>query len=590
MRREGQGSASISAVVVFLSALLALGLMATILPPVANVLSGFREGLRERGERGSELIRIYIHTANETENEPPIITIINGYDKESILTDYVVVARDGRILAAGKMGGSLGGIRIPAGARIDLTPADFGLSYGSFAAMADEVKAIYIRTAEGNSFGSSYGPPPKVSVDYQIKMSQNAHHILVFGSTTTIFNYTISGKLPKLGKAMIVKNILLVHGEAVRGGVMAGSKWSDGTFDPNQIPDQLAEFTRNVDFVPIGGYYAVPYFPLGSISIRHWDGVQEYYDPYDAYYIEMIMFYPVEFYTPTRRTTLELVHWLRRYLGPGYEIAAWNVEFPIKVPSNAPYVAEAQGHILKYVDRYYKTYFATFERYPPTTYTTTTTWTRTYTTSYRTTVTTTRTTTYTIPDITTTYITTYTITIRYTTTIWTIITTTSTVTSTITTLRPIIITEQIKSAVIGGNLSGNFYIHYGGGPPLKTYTIGQKVTVVGDYIKINAPLILINYIYKIREPQPPPQLPPNPYLNLNIDEGRMICENYERPTLPPPSESSGDSSGTSASSPPQPAQSTSGGTVPDVYTQTQTQAAMRGGYCRPAFSWWASPN
>jgi hypothetical protein len=146
--------------------------MATVLPPVADVLSGFREGLRERGERGSELIRIYIHTANETENEPPIITIINGYDKESILTDYVVVARDGRVLAAGKMEGSLSGIisgiRIPAGARIDLTPADFGLSYGTFAAMADEVKAIYIRTAEGNSFGSSYGPPPKITVDYQI--------------------------------------------------------------------------------------------------------------------------------------------------------------------------------------------------------------------------------------------------------------------------------------------------------------------------------------------------------------------------------------------------------------------------------------
>jgi hypothetical protein len=162
MRRKGQASASISAVVVFLSALLALGLMATILPPVANVLSGFREGLRERGERGSELIRIYIHSANETELQPPIITIINGYDRESILTDYVVVARDGRILTAGKMGGSLGGLRIPAGARVDLTPADFGLSYGTFAAMADEVKAIYIRTAEGNSFGSSYGPPPKI--------------------------------------------------------------------------------------------------------------------------------------------------------------------------------------------------------------------------------------------------------------------------------------------------------------------------------------------------------------------------------------------------------------------------------------------
>jgi len=165
MRRKGQ--ASVSAVVVFLSALIALGLMATLLPPIVGVLSGFREGLKERGERSSELIRIYIHSTDETENAPPVITIINGWDRESILTDYVV-ARDGRILAAGKMGGSLDGIRIPAGARIDLTPAHFGLSYSTFAEMAKAVKAIYVRTAEGNSFGSSYGPPPKMTADYQI--------------------------------------------------------------------------------------------------------------------------------------------------------------------------------------------------------------------------------------------------------------------------------------------------------------------------------------------------------------------------------------------------------------------------------------
>jgi hypothetical protein len=168
MRRKGQGSASISAVVVFLSALMALGLMAALLPPIAGVLSGYKAGLKEVGERGSELIRIYIHSADETEYAPPVITIVNGWDRESILTDYVVVARDGRVLAAGKMGESLDGTRIPAGARIDLTPADFGLSYGTFASMADAVKAIYVRTSEGNSFGSSYGPPPKITADYQI--------------------------------------------------------------------------------------------------------------------------------------------------------------------------------------------------------------------------------------------------------------------------------------------------------------------------------------------------------------------------------------------------------------------------------------
>jgi hypothetical protein len=187
MRRKGQGSASISAVVVFLSALIALGLMAALLPPIAGVLSGYKAGLKETGERGSELIRIYIHSTDETEYAPPIITIINGWDRDSILTDYVVVARDGRILATGKMKGSPNGLKIPAGARIDLTPADFGLSYGAFAAMADAVKAIYVRTSEGNSFGSSYGPPPKITADYQIVT------VLATSSATTTSVVTVSG-------------------------------------------------------------------------------------------------------------------------------------------------------------------------------------------------------------------------------------------------------------------------------------------------------------------------------------------------------------------------------------------------------------
>jgi hypothetical protein len=277
-------------------------LMATILPPVADVISGFREGLKERGERGSELIRIYIHTANETELEPPIITIINGYDRESVLTDYVVVARDGRVLAAGKMGGSLGGIRIPAGARIDLTPADFGLSYGTFAAMADEVKAIYVRTAEGNSFGSSYGPPPKISPDYQLSTTQRSQHIIVIGTTTTSYNFTILGNftLPTTGDAMVVKNVILVDRNGyVRGGVTAGSKWSDGSFDPNKIPGSVAALTAETDIVPIGGYYRVPPFPIVS-----WWAASSCFWVYDRYgvgdacprYIEMVDFYPVELY------------------------------------------------------------------------------------------------------------------------------------------------------------------------------------------------------------------------------------------------------------------------------------------------------
>jgi hypothetical protein len=357
MRRKGQGSASISAVVVFLSALLAIGLMATILPPVANVLSGFREGLRERGERGSELIRIYIHSVNETELEPPIITIINGYDRESILTDYVVVARDGRILTAGKMGGSLGGLRIPAGASVDLTPADFGLSYGTFAAMADEVKAIYIRTAEGNSFGSSYGPPPKIDPDYQLSVTQRSQHIIVIGTTTTRYNFTILGNLtlPTTGDALVVKNVILVDRNGiVRGGATAGNKWSDRSFDPNKIPNSVAALSKT-DVVPIGGYYVVPPFPTDFYCgyPQRVFGVFSVYSGCDTSprYIEMIEFYPVEYYTSGSPVTAA-AYWFRY---GGLPEVVYNpdlsrtVTVTRQVPATLQYPATVVGNIIEVI-------------------------------------------------------------------------------------------------------------------------------------------------------------------------------------------------------------------------------------------------
>jgi hypothetical protein len=176
--------------------------------------------------------------------------------------------------------------------------------------MADEVKAIYIRTAEGNSFGSSYGPPPKISPDYQLSITQRSQHVIVIGSTTTRYNFTFNGTLPTTGDALVVKNVIFVDRNGiVRGGATAGSKWSDGSFDPNKIPDSVAAFTRTTDVVPIGGYYAVPPFPKTYYN----------YDCFDVYrsgcdtrpqYIEMVEFYPVEYYTPGSPVTAA-AYWFR---------------------------------------------------------------------------------------------------------------------------------------------------------------------------------------------------------------------------------------------------------------------------------------
>jgi hypothetical protein len=72
--------------------------------------------------------------------------------------------------------------------------------------------------------------------------------------------------------------------------VTAGNKWSDGSFDPNKIPNSVAAFTRT-DVVPIGGYYVVPPFPSGCFGV--YSGCDT-----NPRYIEMVEFYPVEYYTP----------------------------------------------------------------------------------------------------------------------------------------------------------------------------------------------------------------------------------------------------------------------------------------------------
>jgi len=611
MRRKGQASASISAVVVFLSALLALGLMATVLPPVANVLSGFREGLRERGERGSELIRIYIHTANETELEPPIITIINGYDRESILTDYVVVARDGRVLAAGKMGGSLGGIRIPAGARIDLTPADFGLSYGTFAAMADEVKAIYIRTAEGNSFGSSYGPPPKIDPDYQLSVTQRSQNILIFGSTTTVYNITISGNftLPTTSYAIVLKNVILVDPNGfVRGGVTAGKKWSDGSFDSNKIPDQLVAFTQTQDAIPIGGYYIIPPFPSGCFRV-YINGAT------CPNYIEMVEFHPVEYYMSSSPVTV-----VAYYLGyPGEVQTVYNPDLGRTVTITAQRPLNNQIYPYKIPGVYTATttfaYIssgsAVTETYTSTVTVTGTIWeengqikmaplfnpflsgmtiiiirTITTTSTYcwlwcsATVITYTTTRTVSAGNLSGGWVTaTAAVPIGSITT--QVITSPSTYTTTYAVGTSGNFRDHIKNAVVNGTetLSGDAVAHLAG------------TVQAGQVIKIKAPIVLLNYIYRTgsppNSPPPPPPPPPPPSYGSTsggsrIDQSPMVCEvQYTSSSAGVVSEQPLRTSSSAGVVSEQPLRSGSGGTKPDYIVREVQVQAVHYVICRP---------
>jgi hypothetical protein len=59
----------------------------------------------------------------------------------------------------------------------------------------------------------------------------------------------------------------------------------------------VAAFTRTTDVVPIGGYYIIPPFPSGCFGV--YSGCDT-----NPRYIEMVEFYPVEYYTPGSPVTV----------------------------------------------------------------------------------------------------------------------------------------------------------------------------------------------------------------------------------------------------------------------------------------------
>ena len=431
MRADSRrGSAPISALAVFIALLLAVGMLAALAPTVSQLFAASREDLRERGERGAELVRIYVHSTDETELGQPIITIINSHDRPSILTDYVVVSRSGAVLAAGKVGGSLSGLRLEPGERVDLRPSDLGLGYATFAAMADAVKAIYFRTSEGNSFGSSYGPPPEDEARVLESYSTTSRYHLEFASTTTSYNYSIEGTLPTLGEALVVKNVILVDGKGiVRGGALNGQRWSDGSFDPGKVKlsDRLSS---GPDSVPLGGYYRVPdwWSSSGSSKLSIYKR-----DDTSPQYIEVVEIYPSEYFSPEGSAAAPACY--ARFAGEAqavynslegktYTVTA---QRPVRV-QNYPYVIP--GTYTPAIPATYTSYGATTSRIlePTRTYTITSTTTTTSPTA-------TRTTTYTTTTCSTPAggigrITCYTTTLKSTTTLYTTITSRSTTTIT----------------------------------------------------------------------------------------------------------------------------------------------------------------
>jgi len=56
--KSRRGFAPISAIAIFIALILAIGMLAALSPTVSQLFAAYREGLREEGDRGAELVRI----------------------------------------------------------------------------------------------------------------------------------------------------------------------------------------------------------------------------------------------------------------------------------------------------------------------------------------------------------------------------------------------------------------------------------------------------------------------------------------------------------------------------------------------------
>ena len=114
------------------------------------------EKLREEGERGSELLRIYIWSRNHTLEGEPVITILNAWGKDSEIDVIMVANRTGHVVKVIALGPPM---RIPASKAVELKPSDLGLAYATFGELIENVGGILAHTVLGNSFGSTWGFP-----------------------------------------------------------------------------------------------------------------------------------------------------------------------------------------------------------------------------------------------------------------------------------------------------------------------------------------------------------------------------------------------------------------------------------------------
>lgn len=561
------GSASVGAVGIIITALLIFFVLSAIHPEMVAGVVGAAQHLRRRAEASSELIRIYVHSTDGTELGEPVITLINGWDKDSYITDFIVIDRSGRLINYGKFEPVL---ELKSGQKVDLPASAFHISYNNFDEFAREVKGIYVRTLEGNSFGSSFGPPPSQYANLDYETTDSTRHKLVI-PTNTIYRYniTFSGDLPRADEAVIQINVIVVDSSGriwagVEDGVVYSLEYRRDSYFRHIIwlPPEVTSVRHYV--VPRYSYWRAPVLPSSfymrdcqSDKINNPEECQVIRPPATLSYVELITLWPIE--DQPGHLGSGQIYWVKTttsqdgtifYVGP-----------PI-IPPQYPFTAQET-----------KMVSVTYPKTVTTTFTTTT--------STRTTVSggSTRTIYYT-SKVTVTYTTTLTspteftidllpiserkTTTWYSTTTWTS-TSVKTITSTSTRLLPppttmtttytrtylytytstytFRSTETVAKAVLrfGNELFGGqtaklvTNAHYlmsrnYNGTQLSGRIVFHLATIEpGQMIKVNAPYIIVNYIYSYDWS---PQTPSGPNPSSGTTNVSMICEVQELIRVP----------------------------------------------------------
>jgi hypothetical protein len=159
VRRDGRPAIS-NAIAIAVAIIIVLAGLATF-AYMGNVSTGYLgkalpEKLRQEGERGSELLRIYIWSRNHTLEGEPVITILNSWGKDSEIDVLMVANRTGHVVNVLALGPPM---KIPASTAVEIRPSDLGLPYRTFGDLIQNIGGILAHTVLGNSFGSTWGMP-----------------------------------------------------------------------------------------------------------------------------------------------------------------------------------------------------------------------------------------------------------------------------------------------------------------------------------------------------------------------------------------------------------------------------------------------